>query len=65
MKKRLLFIIIGAILTIITLIIGLVLAGVDVFGALTSRTALLIYGVIFLVLVVFVCGKITSGWKDE
>lgn len=44
MKKKLI-VILSVILGIIALISGLLIAGVDVFSALTSRPAILIYAI--------------------
>jgi hypothetical protein len=63
MKKKVLFIIGGILLAIISLIIGLAIAGVDVLGALTSTTAILIYSVVTILGLVFLFGKFTKGWK--
>jgi hypothetical protein len=63
MKRKILFITIGIILSLIALIIGLTIAGVNVCGALTSTTALLSYGAIVITGIFFIFKKITGSWK--
>lgn len=63
MKRKILFIAIGIILSLIALIIGLTIAGVNVWGELTSTTALLIYGAIVIIGIFFIFKKITGSWK--
>jgi hypothetical protein len=63
MNKKMLFIIAGVITAIASLIVGLVLADVNVVKALTSSTAFLIYGAIVVGGLFFIFNHFTKGWK--
>ena len=62
-KKSIILLVIAIVLCLTALIVGLILAGVDLAKVLTSKPAILIYGIIGIVAFVFVSKKIMGDWK--